>query len=115
MSWQHATDYVASELSRIIAEHGKQAVSLYVSGQLLTEDYYIANKFMKGYVGTANIDANSRLCMASAVAGYKRAFGEDVVPCDYQDLECTELLVITGSNAAQPIRCCSSAWSELSN
>jgi len=100
VSWQHATDYVANELSRIIAEHGKQAVSLYVSGQLLTEDYYIANKFMKGYVGTANIDTNSRLCMASAVAGYKRAFGEDVVPCDYQDLECTELLVITGSNAA---------------
>ena len=100
VAWQEATDHVAQQLTRIIAEHGKGSVAMYVSGQLLTEDYYVANKLMKGYIGTANIDTNSRLCMASAVAGYKRAFGEDVVPCDYQDLEHTELLVLVGSNAA---------------
>jgi assimilatory nitrate reductase catalytic subunit len=73
---------------------------LYVSGQLLTEDYYVANKLMKGYIGTANIDTNSRLCMASAVSGHVRAFGEDVVPVDYQDLESADLLVLVGSNLA---------------
>lgn len=100
VNWSEASDYVASEFSKIIAEHGPDAVAFYVSGQLLTEDYYIANKFMKGYIGSANIDTNSRLCMSSAVAGYKRAFGEDVVPCDYEDLEHTELLILIGSNAA---------------
>ena len=100
VTWPVACDYVAGEFSKIIAEHGPDAVAFYVSGQLLTEDYYIANKFMKGYIGSANIDTNSRLCMSSAVAGYKRAFGEDVVPCDYEDLEHTELLVLIGSNAA---------------
>ena len=63
------------------------SVAFYVSGQLLTEDYYVANKLMKGFIGTANIDTNSRLCMASAVAGHKRAFGEDVVPVSYEDLD----------------------------
>ena len=63
-----------------IAAHGPDSVAFYVSGQLLTEDYYVANKLMKGFIGSANIDTNSRLCMASAVAGYKRAFGEDIVP-----------------------------------
>ncbi|CAM3656871.1 MULTISPECIES: nitrate reductase [Pseudoalteromonas] len=100
VSWSEASHYVASEFGRIIAEHGPDAVAFYVSGQLLTEDYYIANKLMKGYIGSANIDTNSRLCMSSAVAGYKRAFGEDVVPCDYEDLEHTELLILIGSNAA---------------
>ena len=79
-SWDEALDTVAAGFARIIAEHGPDAVALYVSGQILTEDYYVANKFMKGYVGSANIDTNSRLCMSSAVAGHKRAFGEDVVP-----------------------------------
>ena len=79
-SWDVALDKVAGGLRAIIDEHGPDAVALYVSGQLLTEDYYIANKFMKGYVGSANIDTNSRLCMSSAVAGHKRAFGEDIVP-----------------------------------
>ena len=78
---------VASGFTRIIREHGPDAVAFYVSGQLLTEDYYVANKLMKGFIGTANIDTNSRLCMSSAVAGHKRAFGEDVVPGCYEDFE----------------------------
>ncbi|VFS41443.1 assimilatory nitrate reductase (NADH) alpha subunit apoprotein [Enterobacter cancerogenus] len=68
--------------------------------QLLTEDYYAANKLMKGFIGAANIDTNSRLCMSSAVVGYKRAFGEDVVPCSYEDIENSDLVVLVGSNAA---------------
>ncbi len=71
-----ALSHVAAGFKRIIAEHGPDAVALYVSGQLLTEDYCVANKLMKGFIGTANIDTNSRLCMSSAVAGHKRAFGE---------------------------------------
>ncbi|PKI15827.1 nitrate reductase [Colwellia sp. 12G3] len=100
VSWQQATDHVANKFSDIIKKHGKDAVAFYVSGQLLTEDYYLANKLMKGYIGSGNIDTNSRLCMSSAVSAYKRAFGEDVVPCTYEDLEQTELLLLTGSNAA---------------
>ncbi|GFD67551.1 nitrate reductase [Alteromonas sp. KUL106] len=100
VDWDTATDKIAEKITSTIAQYGADAVAFYVSGQLLTEDYYIANKLMKGYIGSANIDTNSRLCMSSAVAAYKRAFGEDVVPCDYTDLECTDLLVITGSNTA---------------
>ena len=99
-SWDRALDHVATGLSRIIAQHGPESVALYVSGQLLTEDYYVANKLMKGYIGTANIDTNSRLCMSSAVAGHKRAFGEDIVPICYDDLELAELIVLVGSNTA---------------
>ncbi|MEL0632930.1 nitrate reductase [Pseudoalteromonas carrageenovora] len=100
VSWDAATKYVANRFNAIIKEHGPGSVAFYVSGQLLTEDYYVANKLMKGYIGSGNIDTNSRLCMSSAVAGYKRAFGEDVVPCTYEDLEQTELLILIGSNAA---------------
>jgi assimilatory nitrate reductase catalytic subunit len=100
VDWSTAIKTVASKFSDIIAQHGPDAVAFYVSGQLLTEDYYVANKLMKGYIGSANIDTNSRLCMSSAVAAYKRAFGADVVPCCYEDLEHTELLVLIGSNAA---------------
>jgi assimilatory nitrate reductase catalytic subunit len=100
VAWDEALNHVASAFTRIIAEHGADAVALYVSGQLLTEDYYVANKLMKGYVGTANIDTNSRLCMASAVAGHKRAFGADVVPGCYEDFELADLIVLVGSNAA---------------
>jgi assimilatory nitrate reductase catalytic subunit len=99
-TWDEATEHVANKFNDIIQQHGPDAVAFYVSGQLLTEDYYIANKLMKGYIGSGNIDTNSRLCMSSAVAGYKRAFGEDVVPCSYEDLEQTELLILIGSNAA---------------
>lgn len=100
VSWGTAVNSIATHLQRIIAEHGPDAIGIYGSGQLLTEDYYIANKLMKGFIGSANIDTNSRLCMSSAVVAYKRAFGEDIVPCNYDDLENTDLLVVVGSNAA---------------
>ncbi len=100
VSWDAALDRVAQGFSKAIAEHGPDSVAFYVSGQLLTEDYYVANKLMKGFIGSANIDTNSRLCMSSAVAGYVRAFGEDVVPCDYCDLETADLIVLTGANLA---------------
>jgi assimilatory nitrate reductase catalytic subunit len=100
VDWDEALGLVADKWRSIIEEHGPDAVALYVSGQLLTEDYYVANKLMKGYVGSANIDTNSRLCMSSAVAGHKRAFGEDVVPVDYDDLELADLIVLVGSNLA---------------
>ncbi|MFT2090765.1 molybdopterin-dependent oxidoreductase [Paraglaciecola sp. 2405UD69-4] len=99
-SWDEAIEKVANKFNEVIAKHGPDSVAFYVSGQLLTEDYYVANKLMKGYIGSANIDTNSRLCMSSAVAAYKRAFGADAVPCCYEDLELTELLVLVGSNAA---------------
>ncbi|MBY4898589.1 molybdopterin-dependent oxidoreductase [Cupriavidus sp. AU9028] len=100
IDWDDALDRVAGGLHDTIARHGPDSVALYVSGQLLTEDYYVANKLMKGYIGTANIDTNSRLCMSSAVAGHKRAFGEDLVPGCYEDLELADLVVLVGSNAA---------------
>jgi len=99
-SWEVALDYVATGFRRIIDSHGPQAVAFYVSGQLLTEDYYVANKLMKGYIGAGNIDTNSRLCMSSSVAGHKRAFGSDTVPCSYEDLELADLVVLVGSNTA---------------
>jgi assimilatory nitrate reductase catalytic subunit len=99
-SWDDALDRVANGFSKIIAEHGPDAVAFYVSGQLLTEDYYVANKLMKGFIGSANIDTNSRLCMSSAVAAHKRAFGADAVPVCYEDIEAADLVVIVGSNYA---------------
>jgi assimilatory nitrate reductase catalytic subunit len=98
--WDVALDTVAEGFSRIIREHGPDSVAFYVSGQILTEDYYVINKLAKGFVGTANIDTNSRLCMASSVAGHKRAFGSDTVPGCYEDLELADLLILVGSNAA---------------
>ena len=100
VSWDTASTTVAKKLTQCVEQYGPDSVAFYVSGQLLTEDYYVANKLMKGFIGSANIDTNSRLCMSSAVAGYKRAFGADAVPCSYEDLEQTELLVLIGSNAA---------------
>jgi assimilatory nitrate reductase catalytic subunit len=99
-SWEEALDLIAAQFAFTIREHGPDAVALYVSGQFLTEDYYVANKLMKGFIGTANIDTNSRLCMASSVAGHIRAFGEDIVPGCYEDLEKADLVVLVGSNAA---------------
>jgi len=98
--WHEALDLVASRFAATIAEHGPDSVAFYASGQMLTEDYYVANKLMKGFIGTANIDTNSRLCMASAVAAHVRAFGEDVVPCSYDDLDAADLIVLVGSNTA---------------
>ncbi|MBN8430566.1 nitrate reductase [Microbulbifer salipaludis] len=98
--WDTAMEFAASRLRATIDEHGPDSVAFYLSGQLLTEDYYVANKLMKGFIGTANVDTNSRLCMSSAVAAYKRAFGADAVPCNYDDLDEAELVVLIGSNAA---------------
>jgi assimilatory nitrate reductase catalytic subunit len=100
VSWDEALDYSANKFNDIIAEHGPDSVAFYLSGQLLTEDYYIANKLIKGFIGTANVDTNSRLCMASAVVAHKRAFGNDAVPGCYEDLEKTDVLILVGSNAA---------------
>ena len=100
VGWDGALDEIASRFSQIIAESGPEAIGFYVSGQLMTEDYYVANKLMKGYIGAANIDTNSRLCMSSAVMAHVRAFGEDVVPACYADLELCNLLVLVGANTA---------------
>jgi assimilatory nitrate reductase catalytic subunit len=99
-NWDEALDLMASRFSQTIAEHGPEAVAFYVSGQLLTEDYYVANKLMKGFIGSANIDTNSRLCMSSSVAGHRRAFGADTVPGTYEDIELADLVILTGSNLA---------------
>ncbi len=98
--WDATLDLVAGRFKETIAAHGPDSVALYVSGQLLTEDYYVANKLMKGFIGSGNIDTNSRLCMASTVAGHKRAFGTDTVPGTYEDLEEADLIVLVGSNLA---------------
>ncbi|MFT5880942.1 MAG: assimilatory nitrate reductase catalytic subunit [Moritella sp.] len=99
-SMETTLSYVAASFSNIIAEHGPDAVAFYVSGQLLTEDYYVANKLMKGFIGSSNIDSNSRLCMSSAVVAHKRAFGEDAVPACYADIEKAEHIYLVGSNLA---------------
>ncbi|NOH98847.1 nitrate reductase [Vibrio sp. 99-70-13A1] len=100
VEWDEATQLIADKFAETIKDHGADSVAFYVSGQLLTEDYYVANKLMKGFIGSGNIDSNSRLCMASSVVGHKRAFGSDTVPVCYEDLEQAELVVITGSNLA---------------
>jgi assimilatory nitrate reductase catalytic subunit len=100
VAWTDALDHVAHRLKHIVARDGPGAVAFYLSGQLLTEDYYVANKLMKGFIGSANVDTNSRLCMASSVAGHRRAFGADTVPGCYEDLDEADLLVLVGSNAA---------------
>ena len=99
-SWTDAIALTAMRFHDAIRDHGPDSVAFYVSGQLLTEDYYVANKLMKGFMGSANIDTNSRLCMASSVAGHKRAFGSDTVPGTYEDLEEADLIVLVGSNLA---------------
>src|SRR5882757_8220883 len=100
VAWSDALDHVAHRMQHIVARDGPDAVAFYLSGQLLTEDYYVANKLMKGFVGSANVDTNSRLCMASSVAGHRRAFGADTVPGVYADLDEADLIVLVGSNAA---------------
>src|SRR4051812_5350552 len=100
VAWSDALDHVAHRFQHIVARDGPNAVAFYLSGQLLTEDYYVANKLMKGFIGTSNIDTNSRLCMSSAVAGHVRAFGEDVVPASYDDIDIADLFVLVGSNTA---------------
>jgi len=98
--WDEALDLIAEKFAATIAAHGPDSVAIYGSGQFLTEDYYVANKLMKGFIGSANIDTNSRLCMSSTVAGHIRAFGEDIVPGCYDDIDEADLLVFVGANAA---------------
>jgi len=100
VNWQEALSEVSQRFQKIVAQHGPNAVAFYASGQLLTEDYYVANKLMKGFIGSGNIDTNSRLCMSSAVSAHKRAFGSDTVPACYEDLDHAQLIVLTGSNTA---------------
>src|SRR5919198_1043835 len=99
-SWDEALDLITGRFAEIAALHGPDAIAFYLSGQLLTEDYYVANKLAKGFIGTPHVDTNSRLCMASSVAGHKRAFGADVVPGNYADLDVADLVVLAGSHAA---------------
>ena len=98
--WDTALDLIAGRFQALLETDGPSSIAMYVSGQLLTEDYYAANKFMKGCIGSANIDTNSRLCMSSTVAGQKRAFGSDTVPNCYDDFELADLVVLVGSNLA---------------
>ena len=100
INWDEASSLIADKFAQTIAQHGPNSVALYLSGQLLTEDYYVANKFAKGYLKTANVDTNSRLCMSSAVSAMQRAFGEDVVPGCYDDIEQAEVIVLIGANTA---------------
>jgi assimilatory nitrate reductase catalytic subunit len=99
-SWTEALDLVANSFINTIEKYGTDAVAIYGSGQLLTEDYYVANKLMKGFIGSGNMDTNSRLCMSSSVAGHKRAFGSDTVPGCYDDYEQAEMIILIGSNTA---------------
>ncbi|WMW80331.1 molybdopterin-dependent oxidoreductase [Undibacterium cyanobacteriorum] len=99
-SWDESIDFIADCLHQCIAEHGPDSVAFYVSGQMLTEDYYVFNKFAKGLIGTNNIDSNSRLCMSSAVAAYKQSLGADAPPCSYEDIDQADCILITGSNTA---------------
>lgn len=98
---ENALHAAADRLHDIFVQHGPDAIALYVSGQLTTEATYLSNKFCKGLLGTNNIDANSRLCMASAVAGYTLAFGSDGPPCSYADIEAADTFFVWGSNAAE--------------
>ena len=100
VSWDTALQQASQKIAQVVTQHGPDAVGFYVSGQLLTEDYYVFNKLVKGLIGTNNIDTNSRLCMSSAVAGYKSTLGADAPPACYEDIAETDCLFITGSNTA---------------
>ncbi len=100
VTWDESLDYVVDKFAAIIKQHGPDAVGFYLSGQLLTEDYYVFNKLSKGLIGTNNVDTNSRLCMSSAVSGYKTTLGADAPPACYEDIDYTKCLFIAGSNTA---------------
>ncbi len=100
LDWDAALDQAATRFAAIIQEHGPDAVAFYISGQLMTEDYYVFNKLAKGLIGTNNVDTNSRLCMSSAVAGYKQTLGVDAPPCAYEDIDHADCLLIAGANPA---------------
>ena len=98
--WDEALEHAGARFADCIRQHGPDSVAFYISGQLLTEDYYVFNKLAKGLIGTNNVDTNSRLCMSSAVAGYKLSLGADAPPCSYEDIDHADVVLIAGSNAA---------------
>lgn len=100
VSWDMALDRTAAVFRSLINKYGPNSVAFYASGQCLTEEYYVVNKLVKGFIGCNNIDTNSRLCMSSAVAAYKMSLGEDAVPISYDDLELADVLFIAGANPA---------------
>src|ERR671934_2193679 len=100
-TWDAALAAIAGTLRRILAKDGPDAIAFYISGQLLTEDYYAVNKLAKGFLGTNNVDSNSRLCMSSAVAGYTGAFGSDGPPPSYADLDVADCFFLLGTNTAE--------------
>lgn len=100
VDWDTAIEHAAERYAEIISAHGPDAVAFYISGQLLTEDYYVFNKLAKGLIGTNNVDSNSRLCMSSAVAGYKQTLGVDAPPACYDDIDHADCLLIWGANPA---------------
>ena len=100
VSWDESLDYITEKFAQTIEKHGPDSVAFYISGQLMTEDYYVFNKLAKGLIGTNNVDTNSRLCMSSAVAGYKATLGADSPPACYEDIDHTDCLLIAGSNTA---------------
>lgn len=100
VSWDESLDYLTEQFAQTIEKHGPDSIAFYISGQLLTEDYYVFNKLAKGLIGTNNVDTNSRLCMSSAVTGYKATLGSDAPPACYEDIDHTNCLFITGSNTA---------------
>ena len=108
IGWSDALEYLADRFAETIERHGRDAVGFYVSGQLLTEDYFAFNKLARALVGTNNIDSNSRLCMSSAVAGYKATLGADAPPACYDDIDQADCILIAGSNTGR-IRSCSGA------
>ena len=99
-TWDASLDFIAQKFADTIRTHGPDSVAFYISGQLLTEDYYVFNKLAKGLIGTNNVDTNSRLCMSSAVAGYKQTLGADAPPACYEDIDHAQLIFIVGSNTA---------------
>ncbi len=100
ISWDAALDFATENFAQTLREHGPDSVGFYISGQLLTEDYYVFNKLAKGLIGTNNVDTNSRLCMSSAVAGYKLTLGADAPPNCYDDVNHAQCIFIVGSNTA---------------
>ena len=100
VAWEQANREIADKLLAIRAEHGPEAIGVYISGQLLTEDYHAFNKLARAVIGTPHIDSNSRLCMSSAVVGYKQSLGADAPPCSYEDIELADCVLITGANPA---------------
>jgi assimilatory nitrate reductase catalytic subunit len=100
VSWDTSLDYLAEKFAQTIAKYGPDSVAFYISGQLMTEDYYVFNKLAKGLIGTNNVDTNSRLCMSSAVTGYKATLGADAPPACYEDIDHAQCLFIAGSNTA---------------